>query len=304
MGWFINSLIVIAAWGSADLFYKKGSDRKDRYSAIKIVIAVGFVMGIHAIIYMLINQIDFSPMLMLKYLPVSLMYAGSMAIGYVGLRYIELSVCSPIQNSSGAVASILCFIFLKIKPLPIVILGIALISVGIFLLSLFEKKEEDKLRTASGEAVDKKYVTGALAIIFPILYCIIDGLGTFADAIYLNEDKPIMSEDEALLAYEFTFLLIAAICFIYLRFIKKERFNVIKEHDKFFAAGFETLGQYFYVFAMADESSVAAAMVSAYCVFSVILSRLFLKEKLTFKQYIAIITVTAGIILLGIFSDV
>ena len=302
MGWFVYSLIVIAAWGFADLFYKKGSKQEDRYSALKIVIAVGLIMGIHAFIYMIVNDLDFSPILMVKYLPVSLMYAGSMAIGYVGLRYIELSVCSPIQNSSGAVTAILCFIFFAQKPLPIAIIGIVLISVGIFLLSLFEKKEEDKLRAASGEAVDKKYTKGFLAIIFPILYCVIDGLGTFADAIYLDE-KELMTEDEALLAYEFTFLLIAVIAFIYLRFVKRERFNVIKEHDKFFAAAFETAGQYFYVFAMSGNSSVAAPMISSYCVFSVVLSRLFLKEKLTFKQYMAILTVITGIVLIGIADE-
>ena len=123
-----------------------------------------------------------------------------------------------------------------------------------------------------------------------------------ADAIYLDE-KELMTEDEALLAYEFTFLLIAVIAFIYLRFVKRERFNVIKEHDKFFAAAFETAGQYFYVFAMSGNSSVAAPMISSYCVFSVVLSRLFLKEKLTFKQYMAILTVITGIVLIGIADE-
>ncbi len=42
------------------------------------------------------------------YLPVSLLYISSMAMGYVGLRYIELSISSPICNSSGALVAVLC----------------------------------------------------------------------------------------------------------------------------------------------------------------------------------------------------
>ena len=41
-------------------------------------------------------------------------------------------------------------------------------------------------------------------------------------------------------------------------------------------------------------------MISAYCVFSVILSRVFLKEKLSVKHYLIICTVFLGIIMMGI----
>ena len=94
--WFIFSLLTALAWGGADLFYKKGSDSNDKYSHIKIIIMVGLVMGIHATVYMVIKDIQFSPMNMIHYLPVSALYILSMAFGYIGLRYIELSIASPI----------------------------------------------------------------------------------------------------------------------------------------------------------------------------------------------------------------
>ncbi len=62
---------------------------------------------------------------------------------------------------------------------------------------------------------------------FPILYCLIDGLGTFADAVYLDE-LSLITEDDALLAYEFTFLICAVISFIYLK-IKKVKFTCSKK---------------------------------------------------------------------------
>ena len=45
---------------------------------------------------------------------------------------------------------------------------------------------------------------------------------------------------------------------------------------------------------------LVAPMVTAYCIVSVILSRIFLKEKLVRSQLISVIVVIAGIVLLGI----
>lgn len=141
-----------------------------------------------------------------------------------------------------------------------------------------------------------------MAIIFPILYAFIDGLGTFADAIYLDELN-LISEDSALLAYEYTFFICAVLSFGYLKLIKKESFNVFTERDKASAAILETIGQFFYVFAMAKNAIIAAPLIASYSIFSVILSHIFLKEKLNKMQYAIIIIVIFGIALLGIADE-
>ncbi len=300
--WFLFALLTTLAWGTADLFYKKGSDSNDKYSHIKIVIMVGLVMGIHGFGYMITKQINFSPYQMLRYLPVSLCYIISMVFGYIGLRYIELSISSPIQNSSGAVTAILLFIFFRQKISFPAFLAIVIISLGILGIAILEKKKEDEILRLENQTVDPKYKIGFLAIIFPILYCIIDGLGSFADGIYLDELQ-LISETDALLAYEFTFFLCAVIAFIYFRVVKKQKFHIIKERDKGYAAIFETIGQFFYVFAMSGSAIIAAPLISAYSVVSVILSRIFLKEKLSKKYYIVILFVIFGIALLGLSEE-
>ena len=55
---------------------------------------------------------------------------------------------------------------------------------------------------------------------------------------------------------------------------------------------------------MFSDFKAGIPMISAYCVLSVVWSRIFLKEKLSVKHYIAIFLTFAGIILLGIFSPV
>ena len=294
--WFVLTLLTTLCWGFADLFYKKGADEKDSFSHIKTAIAVGTVMGIHGLLYMLINKAEFIPFDMIRYFPVSFCYMLSMILGYYGLRYIELSVSSPIQNSSGAVTAILCMIFLSQLPTGLQTVGIILITVGIIAMSYIERKNND----SEIKKADQKYVTGLKAIMFPILYCIIDGLGTFADAIYLNEENPIMSEDSALLSYEFTFFIVAVICFIYLTVLKKEKIFPRDEKNRFVAAIFETAGQVSYVFVIGAKAIIAAPIIASYCIVSVILSAIFLKEKLMKNQYAVIVTVILGIIILGI----
>ncbi len=295
--WLIFALVTTLAWGAADLFYKKGAEPTDRYSHIKTAIMVGIVMGIHGIGYMLVNQLSFDLFNLVLYFPVSFLYILSMTVGYLGLRYIELSISSPIQNSSGAVTAILIFLVFGTRLRGIEVSSIVIITVGILALAVLERYyDQDAKALSAGDK--KKYSTGLIAIIFPILYCVIDGLGTFADAIYLDE-MALINEDQALLAYEFTFAIAALVCYLFLR-AKKVPFNPLKEKDKGIAALFETAGQFFYVFAMADNSIIAAPLIASYSMVSVVLSRIFLKEKLKKAQYAAVITVLVGILLLAI----
>lgn len=289
--WFILSLITIFFWGGSDLFSKIGSPEEDKYSHWRIVMAVGGVMGIHALIE-LICGVEFNPIDFIYYSPAIICYVLSMILGYVGLRYIMLSVSSPICNSSGAVACVLCLIFLKQNPGVIGFVGIALVLTGVILLAFVERQKT----TLSTE--DKKYHKGFIAIFFPIFYCILDGLGTFADAIILDSGK--INEDSANIAYELTFLAMAIFAYIYVVLIKKQALTAKTAKPKLAGALCETAGQFTYIYALGDNPTVAAPMISAYCVFSVVLSRIFLKEKLSLKHYLVIFTVFAGIIILGI----
>ena len=47
---------------------------------------------------------------------------------------------------------------------------------------------------------------------------------------------------------------------------------------------------------------MAAPIISAYCVASVLWSRVFLKEKLSGKHYAAVAAVILGIVILGVFD--
>jgi len=296
--WLLFTFLTILFWGSADLFYKIGNKSKNKYNHLKTGILVGLVMGIHATIYIIINKIDLNIIELLKYLPISLCYISSMIIGYKGLKYLELSISSPIQNTSGVIVSLLLILFFKEKYDIYFYIALLLIVLGILILSSFELKENEKERKEYRKNNSIKKVID-LTIIFPLLYCFLDGVGGFLDSIYLDKLQ-IISEDIALISYEYTFFVYGIFTYIYLKY-KKENIS-IKDKPKLIAAILETLGQFCYVYSLSGNSTISLPMIDCYCILSIILSRIFLKEKLSKKQYIGIILVIIGIIILSIFN--
>ena len=291
--WFIYAIITLLFWAFADLFYKKGAKENDKYSHLKTGIMVGLVMGIHATIYIITEGISFNFIDIIKYLPVSFFYIASMIIGYKGLRYLELSISSPIQNCSGVITALLLFIIFRETIGILDITGIIMIALGMILLSHIEKQNSEIKK------IDTKKIVGLIALIFPIIYCILDGMGTFLDAIYLDK-LSLITEDAALIAYEYTFFIYGLVLFIYLKFIKKEKFIFKDEKDRLGASIFETLGQFFYVFAISSNSTLSIPIISCYSIMSILLARIFLKEKLSIDEYITVFIILFGILILGI----
>ena len=298
--WFGFAVIALLCWSGSDLFSKIGcQDAKDKYSHLKMVMAVGLVMGIHAAYEIFVGGTEINGDVILTYLPVSMLYIVSMAVGYLGLRYIELSISSPICNSSGAVVAILIFATRGFGELPpAAIAAVALVCVGVVALGITEAREDDELRRARQDASNHHYAKSFIAILLPIIYCLLDALGTFADTIVLET----LDEDSANVAYELTFLAVGIVCAIYVLGVKKQKLLPKQEAPKYAGAICETAGQFAYIYALADtkHAALAAPIISAYCVASVLWSRIFLKEKLSIKHYGSIMLVVAGIVILGI----
>lgn len=300
--WLWLSLITLLCWSGSDLFSKIGCrDGSDKYSHLKMVIAVGVVMGLHAAFEIFVGGTEISWSVIWTYLPISLLYISSMALGYLGLRYIELSVSSPICNSSGALVAVLTLLFVGGEDYsPLALLAIALVCVGAIGLGVVDATEDPELRAERQKDGNYKYAKSFLALALPVAYCILDAAGTFAD----NRVLETLDEGSANCAYELTFLAAAVFCFIYVVLIKKDRLVPKMEGPKYLGAICETAGQFAYIYAIADTSHLAmsAPISSSYCAASVLWSRLFLKEKLSWKHYGMICLVVIGIAIMGIFD--
>ena len=181
--WFWLSLIALLCWSGSDLFSKIGCrDEDDRLSHLKMVMAVGVVMGLHAAFEIFVGGTEISFSIILTYLPVSLLYIGSMTLGYLGLRYIELSVSSPICNSSGALVAVMTLVFLGGEDYsPLAIFAVLLVCVGAIGLGVVDATEDPELRAARQAEGNRKYAKSFLALALPVAYCLLDAAGTFAD---------------------------------------------------------------------------------------------------------------------------
>lgn len=300
--WFWYSVIALLCWSGSDLFSKIGCrEADDKTAHLKMVMAVGLVMGLHAMYEIFVGGVEISMQVILTYLPVSMLYILSMAMGYIGLRYIELSISSPICNSSGALVAIATIAMGGIGDMnALQLLAIALVAAGVVSLGVVESREDEALRAARQEASNHKYAKSWLALALPIAYCLLDAAGTFADSLVLET----LNEDSANVAYELTFLVAGLVCGAYVLFVKREKLTPRGEAPKYVGAIFETIGQFFYIYALADEAHVAMAapIISSYCAASVLWSRIFLKEKLSRKHYLCILAVFIGIVIMGIFD--
>lgn len=297
--WFWLSLITLVCWSGSDLFSKIGCrDANDKYSHLKMVMAVGVVMGLHAMYEIFIGGTEISLDVIWTYLPVSLLYIASMLMGYWGLRYIELSISSPICNSSGALVALMTLFMVGFSEYsPLALVAVAIVCVGAIGLGVVDYFEDEELREERQKESNYKYSKSWIALALPVAYCILDAIGTFAD----NRVLETLNEDSANVAYELTFLFCGIISFIYVVLIKKDKLVPKMEAPKYIGAICETAGQFAYIYAIADTEHLAmsAPIISSYCAASVLWSRIFLKEKLSFKHYMMIVLVVIGIAIMG-----
>ena len=298
--WLFFTLATTLLWGAAELFYKKGSHEDQKYDHLRVCILVGAVMGVHAVFTLLTSGVAYDPMNLIAYLPVSLCYILSMACSFFGIRFIEESLADPIENTAGAMCSVFCVIFLGESIAPAIWAAIAVIVVGVVGVSYMENSSDVNRKQKLGSRL------AVVAFAMPFCYAIIDALGSFLDIIFLEmETSPLLGVTEenielvANISYELTFAICGLILFAFMKW-KGVKFELAKQGDKAAAAVCETAGQLTYVYAMSGNGAIAAPILSSVCVVSLLLSRIFLKEKLTKKQYLFIGIIIVGILMLAV----
>ena len=307
MNWLFFSIATALLWGTAELFYKKGAQPNEKYSHLKICVWVGVVMGAHAIFTLLTQDIGYNPVNLLIYLPVSLFYIISMAFSYFGMRFLEESISDPIENTAGVICALLFVIFLQEEISALTWVAIGIITVGVLGVSFLENRGETQRKKTYGKTL------AIVAFCMPFVYALLDAVGTFLDdAFFLVEDianAPFVDVTEETIeavantSYELTFALFALGLFIFMKSKKVEFGSAFHHKDKILAAVFETAGQFTYVYALGGVDAVAAPILSSVCVVSLLLSRIFLKEKLNWKTYAFITVVIVGILLLAVSEE-
>ncbi len=300
--WLLFATITVLLWGTSETIFKKVSTI-EKHSVLKLISFNGIILGICAIVFMLITRTEINLNILITYLPVALIYIASMFCTYKAMTLVKVSILSPLQNSSCAITTILCIFLLKQEVGIPQIIAIALIIICMILLSI---NKDEVLRLESGDKeADKKnakraYLLYLKGIAFALGYWFLDGIGSFMDDYTLEAN---LSAEQVIIAYSFIYGIIGIICAIIVKIKDKDyKYTKVKENKlKLLGTLVETAGQYTYIYAFAfGDAALASPYIAAYSVVTVILSRIFLKEKLSKKQYVLIALILAGMITLSI----
>lgn len=242
-------------------------------------------------------------------LPLCVFYAIALFFGLLGKKHLDASVVSPLENIDGAMAAIILYCFFLFTGRSHVtdsigaveILATITIIVGVVLLGIQEQRlshqeiglEEDK----------KRHRLGALALIFPMLYNLADAVSMVVVGITVSGEVEVTIPDADFFFFEsVVFSVIAVFMWLYMFHVKKYTYNPFKRKElvRCGAATGETFGTMTFIFAVGSNPILTAPITSSYCLVTIVLACIFLKERLSKKQYVSLAFLVTGIALLGI----
>ena len=320
MNWFLLTLSCVILWSITDILYKASSPQNDPLSHYKTFVWVGIVMALAGGIMStwsdtLLDSIKVIKDDLLYLIPLGLIYAAALFFGLLGKKHLAASVVSSLENIGGALVAIIIYYYYLLTGyiLPSYEFGVidfiatASIIIGVILIGRDEQalmKQEAHL-----EEDKKKHPLGALALFFPILYTLIDvfsvaeiggvsgnsGITDAADEFFI----PAMD----FFIFECAGIALISVCvWLFLLIAKKYFYNPFhpEEYIRCRAATGETFGTMTFIFAAAINPVLTAPITSFHCLVTIVLARIFLKERLSKKQYISLGFVVLGIVLIGI----
>ena len=312
MTWFLLVLLCILCWSTTDLLYKKGSPPEDKQSHLKFLVWLGLALGGLSVLLLPLSESQI-PVLDLfykyrEYIPFAFAYIMALMCGIIGTRYLDVSVVSPLENVDGAIAGVILFIYFAVTGTmddlakqftwldPI---GFLLIVAGTVLLGV----QEQQAKTVDLGKATHRNSLGAIAFIFPFVYNIFDAASMVLEgALFQADNGEAMGEFDFLILEGFSFLVVGAAAWLYLLLVKKTFYNPFRRGElvKAGAALTEGLGNILFTLAIARNPVLTPPVTNTYFLFTIVGAKLFLKEKLTKRQYFWIFVLSLGLVLLGI----
>lgn len=305
--WIIFAVLTVILWGTSETIFKKVSN-SDKDSVLKLIAYNGIILGTAGLIYMWFTKTEINLEVVITYLPNALIFITSMFCTYAAMRFTKISIISPLQNSSCAITTILCVLVLHQEVTWYQALAVLAILIVLIMVSINKDesvKDNDELKQ---KYTRRMYLTG---IAFALGYWLLDGIGSFLDDNVLGDT---LSADQVFISYGIIYMaigIISAIIYNIKRYVDNMKAmrngeEIVKSKfvfDKYKLIGtlVETSGQFTYTYAyFLGDGAIVSPFISAYCIVTMIFSRIFLKEKLTKIQYVLITVVLISLIVLSL----
>ena len=309
--WLILIILAILMWSSTSLLYKAGvHDGKEEHICLKFSVCIGIVFLVIALVYLIIREEPFSIFeSAVRYWPMTLfgiVYAIVNTISFKGYVYNEATVESPVESISGGASTMLLIIAYLVLGradsltellTPLRTVGILVILISIILLSAVRNRANRK------DTLHQKpnwMSRGLGTLIFPVIFAVIDGLETIITGVCLDTTYGYaMPEGDSVIIVGMEYAVFALAFWIYIYFKEKKIYNPFtkKSAPRLLGALADNVGIVFYSYAMAINSVSTDPLLAVYPVFVMIGGKLFMKEKVSKSQYIFLLGIVAGSVL-------
>ena len=235
-----------------------------------------------------------------------IIYAIINTISYKGYVYNEATVESPVEGISGGASTILLIIVYlalgraqSVTQLltPLRSAGILVILICVILLSVVRNRENRKKLQNQKQ---KWMFRGLGTLIFPVIFAVIDGLETVVTGVCLDTTFGFaMPEGDSIIIVGMEYAAFALGFWIYICIKEKKIYNPFtrKSAPRILGAIADNVGIVLYAYAMAINSVSTDPLLALYPAFVMIGGHIFLKEKVSKAQYILLLGIIAGSIL-------
>ena len=141
---------------------------------------------------------------------------------------------------------------------------------------------------------------GLGTLIFPVIYAMADGLETIVTGVCLDTTYGYaMPEGDSIIIVGMEYAAFALGFWIYINLKEKKIFNPFtkKSAPRILGAVTDNVGIVFYSYAMAMNSVSTDPLLAVYPIFVMIGGRIFMKEKVSKAQYIFLLGIVVGSVL-------
>ncbi|MCR4656840.1 MAG: EamA family transporter [Lachnospiraceae bacterium] len=313
--WIVYIIIVILLWAMTGLIYKAGIHKEEEeHICLKYSVSVGVVFFAISLFYLITRDEPFTIIeSAVRYWPMTLfgiIYFVINTISFNGYVYNEVTVEAPVEGISGGTSTILLIaaylIMGRVDSIsklltPLRTLGILIILFSIILLASVRNREARREKEREPDVQKESWKWRGLGtLIFPVMFSMVDALETVITGICLDSTYGYsMPAGDSIIIIRMEYTLLAFGSWIYILVKDREFYNPLKRENmpRLLGSVTDNVGIIFYSYAMAIDSLSTDPVLAVYPVFAMIGGHIFMKEKVSLIQYITVLCIVVGSIL-------
>ncbi|MCR5302520.1 MAG: DMT family transporter [Lachnospiraceae bacterium] len=313
--WILYIIIVILLWAMTGLIYKAGVHKEEeKHTGLKFSVSVGVVFFVISLFYLITRDEPFTIIeSAVRYWPMTvfgIIYFVINTISFNGYIYNEVTVEAPVEGISGGTSTILliaAYLILgrvdSISKLltPLRTLGILIILFSIILLASARNRETRREKERGPDFQKKSWKWRGLGtLIFPVMFSMVDALETVITGVCLDSTYGYsMPAGDSIIIIGMEYSILAFGSWVYIFVKDREFYNPFKRENvpRLLGSVTDNVGIVFYSYAMAIDSVSTDPVLAVYPVFAMIGGRIFMKEKVSTIQYITVLCIVVGSVL-------